>query len=67
VVTIDDATTTEVDDGLSVEFLEGGRVRLWVHVADPTRWIRPEVALDMEARRRGSTIYLPTGVVPSFT
>ncbi|KAK9915314.1 hypothetical protein WJX75_007493 [Coccomyxa subellipsoidea] len=66
VVTIDDATTTEVDDGLSVEFLEGGRVRLWVHVADPTRWIRPEVALDMEARRRGSTIYLPTGAIFMF-
>lgn len=66
-VTIDDATTTEVDDGLSVEFLEGGRVRLWVHVADPTRWIRPEVALDLEARRRGSTMYLPTGALPALS
>lgn len=61
VVTIDDAGTTEVDDGLSVEFLEGGRARLWVHVADPTRYIRPEDTLDLEARRRGSTMYLPTG------
>ena len=40
VYTIDDASTTEVDDGLSVERLQGGRVRLWVHVADPTRYLK---------------------------
>ncbi|CAL8468647.1 g8187 [Coccomyxa elongata] len=66
VVTIDDASTTEVDDGLSVEFLDEGRVRLWVHVADPTRWVRPEDPLDREARRRGSTMYLPTGAIFMF-
>ena len=63
VVTIDDASTTEVDDGLSAEFLDDGRVRLWIHVADPTRWVRPEDPLDREARRRGSTMYLPTGAL----
>lgn len=61
VMTIDDASTTEVDDGLSVEFLPDGRRRLWVHVADPTRWVQPGSPLDLEARRRGSTMYLPTG------
>lgn len=61
VITIDDASTTEVDDGLSVEFLGEGRARLWVHIADPTRWIHPNQPLDLEARRRASTLYLPTG------
>jgi exoribonuclease-2 len=66
VITIDDASTTEIDDGLSAEEEEGGKVRVWVHVADPTRWIDPGSALDREARRRSMTLYLPTGMVPMF-
>ncbi|BAZ03542.1 ribonuclease catalytic domain-containing protein [Calothrix sp. NIES-3974] len=66
VYTIDDESTTEIDDGLSWEKLEDGRERLWVHIADPTRWLLPEDELDLEARRRGSTVYLPTGIVPMF-
>jgi len=31
-----------------------------VHIADPTRWLLPEDELDLEARRRGTTVYLPT-------
>lgn len=31
----------QVDDGLSLEELPGGGVKLWVHVADPTRWVEP--------------------------
>jgi exoribonuclease-2 len=58
-VTIDDDSTTEVDDALSVETLANG-VRYWVHIADPGRWIRPGSPLDLEARRRGTTVYLPT-------
>ena len=76
VFTIDDAGTTEVDDGLSVEPLGGGdggadgsangAVRLWVHVADPTRWVDPGSPLDLEARARARTLYLPFGSVPMF-
>lgn len=66
VYTIDDATTTEIDDGLSAERLPGGGVRVWVHVADPTRWVRFGDPLDIEARRRSKTLYLPTGMVPMF-
>lgn len=43
VFTIDDASTTEVDDGLSVSEDEQGNKLFWVHVADPTRWITPGV------------------------
>lgn len=66
VYTIDDESTSEIDDGLSWELLPDGRQRLWVHIADPTRWLVPEDELDLEARRRGTTVYLPTGMVPMF-
>ncbi|AFZ28119.1 exoribonuclease R [Cylindrospermum stagnale PCC 7417] len=66
VYTIDDESTTEIDDGLSWELLSDGRQRLWVHIADPTRWLVPEDELDLEARKRGSTVYLPTGMIPMF-
>jgi exoribonuclease-2 len=65
-VTIDDDTTTEVDDALSVETLADGRSRYWVHIADPGRWIAPGSPLDLEARRRGTTVYLPTGRFTMF-
>jgi len=66
VYTIDDASTTEIDDGLSVEPLADGRQRLWIHIADPTRWLAPDSDLDRDARRRGTSVYLPTGVIPMF-
>jgi len=66
VYTIDDESTTEIDDGLSWEFVADGRERLWVHIADPTRLLVPEDELDLEARKRGSTVYLPTGMIPMF-
>ena len=66
VYTIDDESTKEIDDGLSWELLANGQQKLWIHIADPTRWLIPEDELDKEARRRGTTVYLPTGMVPMF-
>jgi len=66
VYTIDDISTTEIDDGLSVETLENGSKRIWIHIADPTRWVDPESPLDRDARKRGTSVYLPTGVIPMF-
>ncbi|OBQ03822.1 MAG: ribonuclease [Anabaena sp. LE011-02] len=66
VYTIDDESTTEIDDGLSWEILADGKERLWVHIADPTRLLMPDDELDLEARKRGSTVYLPTGMIPMF-
>ena len=65
VYTIDDESTKEIDDGLSVEVLPAGH-RLWIHIADPTRWLVPGDELDLEARRRTTTLYLPTGMIPMF-
>ncbi len=66
VYTIDDESTREIDDGLSIEILPDGREKIWVHIADPTRWLTPGDTLDLEARKRGTTIYLPTGAVSMF-
>ncbi len=56
-----------MDDGLSLEPLPGGTgTRIWVHVADPTRWLAPGSALDLAGRERGRTLYLPWGSVPMF-
>ncbi|MCP2730586.1 ribonuclease catalytic domain-containing protein [Limnofasciculus baicalensis] len=66
VYTIDDESTQEIDDGLSLETLDDGRERVWIHIADPTRLIVPGDELDLEARRRSTTLYLPTGMIPMF-
>jgi exoribonuclease II len=64
--TVDDESTQEIDDGLSCEFLPDGRRKLWIHIADPTRWLAPGDVLDLEARKRCTTVYLPTTVIPMF-
>jgi exoribonuclease II len=66
VYTIDDESTAEIDDGLSLETLENGRQRVWVHIADPSRWVTLGDELDREAQRRSTTVYLPTGMIPMF-
>ena len=66
VCTIDDESTTEIDDGLSIEYLAVGHSKLWIHIADPTRLVFPEDELDLEARRRSTSLYLPTGMVSMF-
>lgn len=66
VYTIDDESTREIDDGLSVEILDDDRCRIWIHIADPTRLVSPGDELDLEARRRSTTLYLPTGMISMF-
>lgn len=61
---IDSADTKDVDDAISLEHLEDEKVRLWVHIADPTRYLTPGSPLDREAARRALTLYLPTGACP---
>ena len=61
-VTIDSPDTVEIDDALSFEVEADGRVRLWVHIADPSALIPLHSALEQEARGRASTLYHPTQV-----
>lgn len=66
VYTIDDESTKEIDDGLSVESLKDNKSRIWIHIADPTRLLNPNDELDLEARKRSTSLYLPTGMTPMF-
>ena len=56
---IDDVTTTEVDDALSVTTLPGGKLRIGIHIAAPALGVTPGSALDAAARERLSTVYFP--------
>ena len=56
---IDDATTTEIDDAFSVSQLANGNWRIGVHIAAPTLGIAPGSAGDAIAAQRLSTVYLP--------
>lgn len=64
VVTIDPADARDHDDALSVRAAEHGRFEVGIHIADVSWYVRPESALDVEARLRGTSVYLPGAVVP---
>lgn len=56
---IDDATTTEIDDALSLTPRAGGGWTVGIHIAAPGLGIRPGCPLDAIARNRLSTVYMP--------
>lgn len=72
---IDEATTTEIDDAFSVRPLDAGHVEIGIHIACPALGIARGSTLDALARRRLSTVYmpgrkltmLPAEVVTAFT
>ena len=62
--TIDPDDAKDFDDALSIEYLEHGDIRVGVHIADVSAYVRPGTALDKEAQRRGNSTYLVGTVVP---
>jgi exoribonuclease-2 len=64
VFTIDDASTLDCDDALHARTLPDGTVEVGVHITDVGALIEPGSPVDLEARRRGASVYLPTGVIP---
>ena len=65
-VTIDDPDTEDLDDALGLEITATGAARIWIHVADPGRLIEHDSPLDLEARRRATSLYLAEGILPMF-
>jgi ribonuclease R len=61
--TIDPDDARDFDDAISAR-REGERVRVWVHIADVTAYLRPGGALDGEALRRATSVYVPGAVEP---
>lgn len=64
VFTIDPDDAKDFDDALSYEKLSGGDVRVGIHIADVSTYVRPGTALDREAQRRGNSTYLVGVVIP---
>ena len=64
VFTIDPDDAKDFDDALSYEVLERGDVRVGVHIADVSSYVRAGSALDREAQRRGNSTYLVGVVIP---
>jgi exoribonuclease-2 len=56
---IDDHTTTEIDDAFSVRDLANGNVEIGIHIAAPALAIARDSPLDRVARARLSTVYMP--------
>jgi len=56
---IDDISTTEIDDAFSVKTLADGMLQIGIHIAAPALGIQPDDALDKIARSRMSTVYMP--------
>jgi exoribonuclease-2 len=64
VFTVDDAETTDIDDGLSVAFHEDGSATVGVHITDVASLIPRDSVLDLEASRRVSSLYFPDARFP---
>ncbi|MRS89105.1 exoribonuclease II [Enterobacteriaceae bacterium RIT714] len=63
-VTIDSASTQDMDDALYVEEAGDDKLHLTVAIADPTAWIAEGSKLDVSAKIRAFTNYLPGFNIP---
>jgi exoribonuclease-2 len=59
VFSVDDETTEEIDDAISAEAVDGGRIRVGVHIAAPGLFIPEESETHRSAVARGTTVYQP--------
>ncbi|MBU1260932.1 MAG: ribonuclease R [Planctomycetes bacterium] len=64
IITIDPEDSKDFDDAISVEKNPDNTFTLGVHIADVSAFVKPASALDIEAKDRGNSVYLPGLVLP---
>ena len=62
--TIDPDDAKDFDDAISVEQLDDGNIRVGVHIADVSAYVKPGTPLDVEAQERANSTYLVGTVIP---
>jgi ribonuclease R len=62
--TIDPLSARDFDDAISAEALADGATRVWVHIADVSAYVPEGSAVDEEALRRATSVYVPGAVTP---
>ncbi|KAF7355365.1 DIS3-like exonuclease 2 [Mycena sanguinolenta] len=64
IFSIDPETAKDLDDALSVKLNEDGTYDVGVHIADVSYFVKPNTALDRDARKRATSVYLIQRAVP---
>lgn len=64
VFTIDPSSSRDLDDALSVKTNDDGTYTVGVHIADVSYFVKPNTALDRDARKRATSVYLVQRSVP---
>lgn len=64
IFTIDPSSAKDLDDALSVKMNDDGTYDVGVHVSDVSYFVKPNTALDRDARKRATSVYLVQRAVP---
>ncbi|MCA9352730.1 ribonuclease R [Patescibacteria group bacterium] len=62
--TIDPADAKDFDDALSFKVLDNGHYEIGIHIADVSHYVTPGSALDQEAQKRTTSVYLVDRTIP---